>query len=136
MIVKPNEYSLLDMKYAYIAGFFDGEGCIGVYRNGRYYNAFLRIEIANVDRTSLQFVKSILGGSIIDKPPTSERCKMCYRWKLGGTLAAEALEKLLPYLIIKKERAILGIECVGVSMEHQSEIKIKMNELNRRGDIQ
>jgi len=137
MIVKPTgDYSILDMKHAYIAGFFDGEGCIGVYIHDKRYSTIqTMIKLDNTNKTPLQFVANMFGGLIHERTIYSERHKPCYTWKVTGVKAASILKDLLPYLLVKRERAALGIECTFASKERRIEIFNKMCELNKRGAL-
>jgi len=99
-----------EREVAYIAGFFDGEGCVeiqtGVGR-GRLGCA-LRIDINNVFPESLRLCQRIFGGKIRLAKRTGNRSDI-HRWQLNGKKAEAFLGVILPYLILKKEEATLGI---------------------------
>jgi len=118
---------------AYIAGFFDGEGCVGVHTDSRNMKPYLMIRANNTDRVNLQFLADKIGGHV-QKNPRSARRKPIYLWLACGVEAAMILSRLLPYLIDKKERAELGIECMTTPyMARKLEIVDKMRELNKKG---
>ena len=94
----------------YIAGFFDGEGTIS--STATYYNN-LRIGITNTCKAPLTFIMETLGGYIYEQKPTPIGRRV-YLWQLCGDKAATALEFLLPYLIVKKEEALLGIQLTRI----------------------
>ena len=120
-------YNAKREELAYIAGLLDGEGCIQI--NGDKYS--MNINIRNTVKAPLEFVEGILGGSIHSYLP--KRGYICYTWRLCGAKAAIVLGFLLPYLIIKKERAILAIEFVSVPDKYRKdEIRLEMTVLNRR----
>lgn len=97
---------------AYIAGFFDGEGHIGIYtykasKNGRRY-ARLVIGITNSHRPVLEWAREVMGaGRIQVKRIHSERWSDCYSLIIQGLSARRFLTALLPYLKVKHERATL-----------------------------
>lgn len=127
-----NQYELIDMKYSYIAGFFDGEGYISAVGSDRDAYVCLQIGVVNTDRAPIAFVNELFKSKIYEKTIRGNR-KPQYRVRLCGYKAAEVLEKLMPYLITKKERALLGIQLIGASKEVQSEIYCIMRELNKKG---
>lgn len=138
-------------KHAYTAGFVDGEGYIGMVK--RYdktgkepFYAVPIVKIANTDYEVLYLLKEEYGGYIgkerIDKK--AKNSKPSRMWELKNRkLVKIFLEKIFPYLIIKKERAKIVLsfieECgtwrqqYGVSEEKRIEYYWKMRELNRRG---
>ena len=130
-----DSYTFKEMELAYVAGFFDGEGYIGVRFRGREKSIQLVIEAYNTIGTSIQFIASILGGTVHKRSDSKVENKPIYRWSLTGSRAAFALCMLLPYLVIKEERARLGIECVIASKERRLEILEEMHKLNKKGVV-
>ena len=125
--MKVDGYTLVDINLAYIADFFDGEGYIGVRSRQTYPE--LVIEVGNKDKPPIQFIADIFGGTVHEKPPSRGRC-LFYKYQRQGYPAAEILEKLLPYLICKKERALLGLTVIGATSQQKNEIADKMARLN------
>ena len=121
------DYTILDMKLSYIAGFFDGEGCITI-QDARYYNFMMRA--CNNDERPIRFIQEILGGNVFEKQPTEKRSRS-YVWQCSGLVAAGVLEKLFPYLVCKKELARLGIELACAPVGHRKDIADKIYEINR-----
>lgn len=87
---------------AYVAGFFDGEGCIQIPCNERG-NYSLRINVCQKSEAVLQYIRSRLGGEISD----GRGVKILY-WH--GFNALPVLELILPWLVVKKSQAELAIE--------------------------
>ena len=100
----------------YLAGFFDGEGCVMIVGRG---DGLQRMEIsaANMDSRPLEEFAKRWGGSI-----TAKGCRgkggsgkeairrPCYSWQRSGPRALTALRALLPRLIVKAEVAELAVE--------------------------
>jgi len=113
---------------AYIAGFFDGEGCI--YSNGGCF----KIGIYNTVRAPLDFVERLFGGNIYEQVPKNIRHSTIYRWIISGESAAGVLQYLMPYLIIKKKRAILGIKIANTSNKQERfSLALELKRMNCRG---
>lgn len=99
---------------AYMAGFFDGEGWIYIVKtkpyklrrmiSNRYY---LYVGIGNTNQEIIEWIKDRVGGNILSEVGKNG---LMYRWHLASIKAKDFLEKILPYLKIKKPQAILAID--------------------------
>lgn len=106
---------MLETEKAYIAGFLDGEGYIGISVHRRkdwkrpYYTT--QINIYNTDIFVLQSMVENAGVGTIYLGHRKERPhhKVIYVWRTTGIKAIELLKELLPYLRVKKEQAELAI---------------------------
>ena len=117
--------------YAYIAGLFDGEGCVNIasVRSKLY----LRLYIVNCIRECLEFVQSHFGGNIyVRNRPTRTQ----YSLVLHGYEAKRMLEALLPYLIVKHPQAELAIAFQGlVSKRGGNDVEVTLGNMDARKTI-
>lgn len=98
---------------AWAAGFFDGEGSIIVEmsKEAKCKHGFRTSLHATVTQTSLPCLQLFLerfGGSIItseNRTPQGRRWAVQHRWVVRNEAALEAIEALLPYLVVKKTQA-------------------------------
>jgi hypothetical protein len=91
-----------ELTLAYLAGFFDGEGCIGMYDKGT--SKGLKVTVAQIDSKPIELFQSVFGGNIgIQKAKPGYR--NLSRLQYHGPKAKDVLANLYPYLIVKKERA-------------------------------
>lgn len=88
---------------AYLAGFFDGEGCITIRKQKNNTLHSLAIEITQKGRIVLDWIEERYGGH------TSQAWNGCYVWNLNAGKAKELLIRLYPYLVLKKEQAKYGV---------------------------
>lgn len=91
----------------YLAGLFDGEGCISLSMRSDTGNHRLCVNYAQKDPTILIYIRMAYGGEI------DGACHL--RWV--GISAKPILEMLLPYLVIKKKQALAAlrfIETIGI----------------------
>jgi len=132
---------------AYLAGFVDGEGSIGVYKHGRSFR--LRMQVANTSYPVLEHLQKIWGGRISHNG-TKERNP---RWKPSYILdwntnqILSLLKEIQPYLVNKAEHCITALEfqdtvlpkhpgCLGLPKKVISKrlsLREKFKELNCRG---
>lgn len=97
------------MELSYIAGFFDGEGMIRINRSmGKYYS--LQCVVVNTDLKPLKYIQQIFGGTIAERKKYKSHHKTSYRWRVTSNDAKNFLEKIYPWLITKKEQALIGID--------------------------
>lgn len=114
------------MTWEYMAGFFDGEGSIGLYLNqgssdpryksGHKSPSWIRsVSVVNTYMPILLLFKQFFGGRInrIVKDP---KYKPCYQWQVSNKpQVLKVLTTLLPYLQEKRSQAELMIrECSEV----------------------
>jgi len=128
MAVKPARIAL-----AYCAGLIDGEGCIsigkryGIKHNNRGNNQFekgkkirkdtwnpnysLFVIVVQKDRKITDWLHGNFGGSLdYAKGSGFSTQKKYHRWVLRSNQAFKLLKGIKPYLILKKEQALIGIE--------------------------
>lgn len=87
----------------YIAGLFDGEGCLNLSASGKSYN--VSVTITNTSLPVLLKLKDQLGGSVSTLPRYREHWRPAYVWELSSTPAEGLVRQLLPLLQIKREEA-------------------------------
>lgn len=92
----------------YVAGYFDGEGYVGVPKTNGCYN--VRVSLSNTYLPALVELQKQFGGVVSAKSkqvkPTHRKT---YHWRIGGQPAKEFLIAILPYLDEKKQQAELAI---------------------------
>ena len=106
----PGKFTTTDL--IYIAGFFDGEGCIRIGKayelTNRTYYYNLSVTIGNTDLDVLKYIHGVLGGALTKRAITKNR-KDFYGIYWSGKWAKNILLLLLPYLRTKHKQAELGI---------------------------
>ncbi len=87
----------IETRLAYLAGFFDGEGCVSVGNNGN-----ITLRVINTNLEVLELFKETLGGSIGNR--TQIVNKKQYTWSVYGDNALKVASVLIPYCIEKKSQ--------------------------------
>jgi hypothetical protein len=91
----------LDRKW--LAGFFDGEGCITTSRRGEVPNA-IRVTIHGNFPETLRRIKEEFGGHLkLESEKTGH-------WYSASNMALKFLEAIAEHTDVKKEEVALGIE--------------------------
>ena len=104
----PKGKLLLPTELAWLAGFIDGEGYIGVRKSQGWYS--LCITIGNTHLKSVEnckFLAPYFRGPYADKrrPPR----RPAWRVTVQGKKAQEVLREIYPYLITKKRQAAIAL---------------------------
>lgn len=94
---------------AYLAGFFDGEGCITVVRRSRG-NMTLAVRTSQVNPAPLYRFARAFGGEVQPiKGTLQPNRRQAFQWGRYSQNASDVLEALLPYLQVKRGEAEMGI---------------------------
>lgn len=109
-----NARELSEHEAAYLAGIFDGEGSICVWMNcKRYDNMNVTVSIGMNDRQAIDLFRAAFGGSITIIKRANPRHRNSLRWSVKCRKAKPVLERLLPYLLIKKQQALLALDLLS-----------------------
>lgn len=107
------------MDIRYIAGFFDGEGCVGIQkryepeRKGQNLRYRMYVQITVSTPNVLQKIHKEFGGYFYKgcmQYVVSKNPRQIWVLKWGGRKAADFLRVILPFLILKKKEAQLAIK--------------------------
>jgi hypothetical protein len=119
----------------YIAGFFDGEGCVGLYKNGRgtYH---LRVQVVqNVTKASAKLfdeLRILYGGAWCPR-----KGKKSANWQLSGDNAEYFLKELQPHVRLKKDQVNLALHWLAVKQRPGRDVQGRMmkHERDREEDV-
>jgi hypothetical protein len=100
------------LSLAYLAGFFDGEGCVYILRSRKKTAVYFSLEISftNVSIEPLKLAQELFAGQISESRDIRNGKKCVKRLRVRGNQALRALELMLPFLLVKKRRAEIAIE--------------------------
>ncbi len=103
----------------YIAGFFDGEGCIDIrYRTthgGKYQRFELRLTISQVFRLPLDKIAEQWGGSI-----SPRRSGNIHYYVVTGKQANALLTAIRPHLLVKADEADIALSFYKLTGKNKS----------------
>ena len=125
----------------YLAGLFDGEGCIfynKIYHKDKKRDTGINIgvSISNTYKPIMEMLYNEFGGHFRERISkhqfeTGRYRKVIYELVLRNAKAESFIRECLPYLIIKKERAELALELRKNTNNYQGSI-VPMEEIQRR----
>lgn len=124
---------------AYIAGFFDGEGCISIAMSKH-----IRISISQKFPGVLHYIKNLLGyGKVV---PTYKN--RAYQFKIyGRDNYKKFIQTILPFSKVKKEQLKVGLELLALlgkpgwpriteaNLNHRRRLNKKLRELKRKESV-
>ena len=94
----------------YIAGYFDGEGCVRL-TTSKTGTGGIHVFITNTYRPFLIYLKGVYGGNTTTRNKENEKHKTCYQWRLSNKKEALVfLIDILPFLNEKREQAEIAID--------------------------
>lgn len=135
--------AMSEVEWAYVAGFVDGEGFIGIVRDNRNSGYFYRVrmEAGNTSKDIARWLEYKFKRKAVLRDRKNKAHKPMYQWGLTDKLALNFLNQILPYLIIKRRQAELAIkfqslrviEAPRINREEQEEIYWQMRKLNKKG---
>lgn len=128
------------MTIDYLAGFFDGEGCITVAINrtpgekikrgtpGKVYVKYsLSVQLTNTDRSTLDYCQERWGGHVYlqSKSKNSHR-RDCFVWRVNGKKSIPFLTDIKGHLRQKNKQADLALEFVNLPPTHNVEKRAEL----------
>lgn len=116
-----------DTDLAYIAGYFDGEGCVSVWKRRPAYTCIsprhiLNIQISSTDKSGLDWINSRFKGKMLyAHNRTKSNSADSWKWLVSAKRAADILRLILPYLKLKRREAELAIQLQDDMQRHLHE---------------
>lgn len=146
-----------DLFYSYLAGLIDADGSISICSHGKLRQFISSVYLYSCNFLPIKILTDNFGGSFRLKKTGAARnnpnWRGCYEWRLIKKKADEFIEKLLPYLRIKKRQAKLVMKLRCLKNKHTAAfrrwnksandeilrncliIKNKCIKLNKRGKL-
>lgn len=129
----PKAPAISQCDLAYLAGFFDGEGCVQIRKRGKRWEAMLRF--ANTDRPLMIWLAGITGNCLSTRKPAKPGMKRSFEVCLQHVRAERWARLLLPFLRIKAAEVSLLIE-FRKSVETNRHHPLSEDTENHRRDLE
>lgn len=146
-----------ELPVAFFAGFFDADGCVQIKG---HRTLSLSATVTQVDPAPLLLFRERYGGAVVvrRRPSEPSRDGRDRAWIVQTAQAEAFLREVVPYLVVKYERAVLALEfrdlckgtnripSVGKDLPHNREridwviaerrrCAARMKDLNRKGQV-
>jgi len=133
--------------WAYVAGIVDGEGSFCISRStikskaGNPYFAYdCKVSIANTSEVLIKWLKEKFGGraNVSNGSGISKQArawgqtfaKPCWRWTMEGYKnQTKFVLAILPYLVIKREQALVALEYTRIEYKWNKEKREELHQL-------
>lgn len=104
---------------AYAAGLFDGEGCVSTAFNGGTprHMPKLTVSIQMTDAGVVLWMSAMFGGRVSQRRKLAAKYRTQFCWQLHSRQAGAFLEKVLPYLQVKRQQAERAIALRALSQK-------------------
>ena len=95
---------------AYIAGFVDGEGYIGIKKKIRRRTNYSpcyseRVSVGNINKEVIDNINNLVNGYVKYRKASKLTKNGCWYWEVTEEKARKFLKMIYPYLIVKKPEA-------------------------------
>jgi len=117
----------------YVAGLFDGEGCVSAVMTGAHVR--FRVKIAQKDPTVLALIQIKYGGTLGCRTHKN-RNTFCHDLTWVGKDCLDILNVLKDHVLVKHELVLLGIEMAEQFLNYGFHEKASEEVLNKRKAIQ
>jgi len=125
-----------EINMAYMAGILDGDGSFSILKGPSSFHPC--IQLSNAFKGMSEYLFEVFNGSKRVKKPQQQHHKPLYVWSVRGLRSSkEVLDKVIPYLILKKERAKFMLDFIDKSLVKKLEMidgersNLKMKDHNR-----
>lgn len=143
--MKSPQGDLLTLSNQYVAGLFDGEGCLSISKrvikgkHEKYVRYRLKIKITGTDLRVLELLKDWFGaGNIYRKFPSKkiQERKPCYDWVLAGKAnMLRFISFIKQYSIIKEQHIKLALEFLATVNENKGSTPLTKKQREIRENI-
>ena len=119
----------------YLAGIFDGEGCVSASIKGPpYLSAAIEVVVTMTDVQPVKMFHDRFGGQFRQLPIPPNGLKIPYKWSVTSGTAIPALEFLSENCVVKRRVAELGLE-LAVLVSSKSRVRLEEADRIKRADI-
>lgn len=151
---RPKHTNWSDVDLAYLAGYIDADGMIGLWKisakgnkSGLKYK--VAIEVDSVREEILIGFQNYFGlGKVYKRLPRgrngkNSNARPLHKWRLNAAEIRALLPRIMPHLKAKKQQAQIALQYLNMTKPRQrqtaealqimEQMKIKMTKLNKRG---
>lgn len=104
---------MTDLDASFLAGFFDGEGCVRINSRvaspkSKRLNYQVQVVIGHTNKPILDWIAGLFGGNVLPRK-SARNVKQQWFWCVYGDKARTFLQTISPHARIKREEVILAL---------------------------
>lgn len=111
----------------YLAGIFDGEGCVSVRLAKAGYMS-VSVQVSMCDRAPVALLHARFGGRLDDGNQVTRTGRRVYAWTLFGAQCVEALELFSRRCLVKNKVALLALPMARTMQDNPSRAVLSVEE--------
>ena len=117
-----------------MAGMIDAEGCIAIARDTYRKTVAhrLQVSVAGTEQVLFDWLTENFGGFVCNVKRYNEKHTPGFQWYVTQQTAADLLERVLPYLVIKTGQADVASRFIGDRVKLEQSGDDRDNEIARR----
>lgn len=115
------------MSVEYMAGLFDGEGCIGFYKHSKKQH-MLQVSVEMACKPIVQMFADRYGGKVYTRNGKKHGSKQQYQFVVRCEKAEKLVKELGPLMIEKRSQAELAVEIREYQREHRRDDVARLDE--------
>lgn len=131
-----------DEEKRYLAGFFDGEGCIVITKSRHknphpgpkhgHYNILYRLNVRlpNTNKATIEWLVDRIGGGMFQVIQRGNR-KPAWMWFLDGWRAKPMLEMLQPVVFLKRRQCAMALQFLDLWGTRNAEERLRLYTLSQ-----
>ena len=126
----------MDTKYAYMAGFVDADGSISISTVSSTKQYVPKLTVCNCNKTVVEMFEREFGGKVRERVWQKHvNWRPNFEWTLTARKGRNAVLKLLPYLRIKRDQALLVVKLQGLKDTFNGAMRRWDRELDAKCDL-
>ena len=131
--VKNDLSQISPVDWARLAAYIDGEGHIALNENtmtgGKKY-AYLRVIVTNTDPRLIVWLQRTFGGGVLRNARVQDGWRNCFKWTATCRHAEGILRGCLPYFILKRDQAEIGLAFQETMKYHRwNKLPVEVSQL-------
>lgn len=123
-----------DILYAYMAGFVDADGSIGISAVSKAKQYVSKITVTNCNKKVVELFKDEFGGKVRCRTWKNKNWKPGYEWSYTAVKAQNIITLLLPYLRIKKKQALLVLRLGKLKARYNGAVRRWDRDIDKKCD--
>ena len=112
---------LTQARWAYLAGFLDGDGCITITTKNQRRTYCIEVRYSQTNGPFLQHLRDLVGiGSVYQTSKPKGNHSARFQWVFASGKAEEFLRAIFPFLVLKKDQAEIALKLAELMRQQRA----------------